>query len=279
MFHKYFYNFLLIALLISVASCSSNNAEKSIKPKKIIPLEKLYTGAYSNFENGNYSDAVELFKLVERDYSYTEWAPRASLMLAYIYYDSGRYVEALKNLQRFKQRHSGNKNIQYVEYLIAICMFEQINLVSLSQENTDLALRQFEKIILNYPNSGYATDAKFKIDLINEQLAGKEMYIARYYAKREKWLPALYRLNNVFKNYQTTIFIEEALHRLVEIHYIIGNIDTAKKYASILGYNYNDSDWYKKSYNIVEGTNIPLEKAKQKKSLKERLKKLISFQQ
>ena len=148
----------------------------------------------------------------------------------------------------------------------------------MSQENTDLALRQFEKIILNYPNSGYATDAKFKIDLINEQLAGKEMYIARYYAKREKWLPALYRLNNVFKNYQTTIFIEEALHRLVEIHYIIGNIDTAKKYASILGYNYNDSDWYKKSYNIIEGTNILMDKTKQKKSLKERLKKLIRLQ-
>jgi outer membrane protein assembly factor BamD len=279
MFLKYFYNFLLIALLISVASCSSNNAEKSIKPKELISLEKLYTDAYSNFENGNSDTAVQLFEMVERDYSYTEWGPRASLMRAYLYYDTGDYVTALTNLQRFKQRHSGSKNIQYVEYLIAICMFEQINLVSLSQENTDLALRQFEKVILNYPNSAYATDAKFKIDLINEQLAGKEMYIARYYAKREKWLPALYRLNNVFKNYQTTVFIEEALHRLVEIHYTIGNIDSAKKYASILGYNYNDSDWYKKSYNIVEGTNIPLEKAKQKKSLKERLKKLIQFQQ
>jgi outer membrane protein assembly factor BamD len=278
MFLKYFYNFLLIALLISVASCSSNNAEKSIKPKELISLEKLYTDAYSNFENGNSDTAVQLFEMVERDYSYTEWGPRASLMRAYLYYDTGDYVTALTNLQRFKQRHSGSKNIQYVEYLIAICMFEQINLVSLSQENTDLALRQFEKVILNYPNSAYATDAKFKIDLINEQLAGKEMYIARYYAKREKWLPALYRLNNVFKNYQTTVFIEEALHRLVEIHYTIGNIDSAKKYASILGYNYNDSDWYKKSYNIVEGTNIPLEKAKQKKSLKERLKKLIQFQ-
>ena len=279
MFLKYFYNFLLIALLISVASCSSNNAEKSIKPKELISLEKLYTDAYSNFENGNSDTAVQLFEMVERDYSYTEWGPRASLMRAYLYYDTGDYVTALTNLQRFKQRHSGSKNIQYVEYLIAICMFEQINLVSLSQENTDLALRQFEKVILNYPNSAYATDAKFKIDLINEQLAGKEMYIARYYAKREKWLPALYRLNNVFKNYQTTVFIEEALHRLVEIHYTIGNIDSAKKYASILGYNYNDSDWYKKSYNIVQGTNIPLEKAKQKKSLKERLKKLIQFQQ
>ena len=104
------------------------------------------------------------------------------------------------------------------------------------------------------------------------------MYLARYYAKKEMWLPALYRLNNVFKDYQSTVFIEEALHRLVEIHYKIGNIETAKKYASILGYNYNDSDWYKKSYNIIEGTNIPMDKTKQKKSLKERLKKLIRLQ-
>jgi|TARA_B110000503_G_C7032318_1_gene364563 outer membrane protein assembly factor BamD len=278
MFLKYFYKFLLIALLIFVASCSSNNAERSIKPKELIPLEKLYTDAYNNFENGNYNVAAQIFEIVERDYSYTEWASRALLMRAYLYYETGNYVLALTNLQRFKLRHSGSNNMQYVEYLIGICMFEQINFVSLSQENTDLALRQFQKVILNYPNSAYATDAKFKIDLITEQFAAKEMYITRYYIKREKWLPALYRLNNVFKNYQTTIFIEEALHRLVEIHYKIGNMDTAKKYASILGYNYNDSDWYKKSYNIVEGANIPLEKARQKKSLKERLKKLIQLQ-
>ena len=278
MFLKYFYNFLLIVLLIFVASCSSNNAEKSIKPKKAnLPLEKIYRAANSSFQTGNYKEALEYFELIETDYSYSEWASRALLMRAYIYYDSSNYILSLTSLQRFKKRHSGNKHLPYVEYLIGICMFEQINPVSLSQENTDLALRQFKKVILNYPKTAYATDARFKIDLINEQMAGKEMYLARYYTKKEKWFPALYRLNNVLKNYQTTIFIEEALHRLVEIHYKIGNIDTAKKYASILGYNYNDSDWYKKSYNIVEGTNIPLEKKKQKKSLKERLRKLIQF--
>ena len=278
MFHKYFYNFLLIFVLIFFSSCSSSDQGKSIKPKEAIPLEKLYKAAYSSFENGDYDQAVTLFEMVERDYSYTEWAPRALLMKAYLYYDSGQYVVALTNLQKFKQRHSGSNSIPYVEYLIGICMFEQVNLAALSQENTALALRQFNKIILNYPNTAYATDAKFKIDLLNEQMAAKEMYLARYYAKKEKWLPALYRLNNVFKNYQTTVFIEEALHRLVEIHYKIGNINAAKKYASILGYNYNESDWYKKSYNIVEGANIALEKEKQKKSLKERLKQLIRIQ-
>ena len=278
MFHKYFYNFLLIFVLIFFSSCSSSDQRKSIKPKEVIPLEKLYKAAYNSFENGDYNQAVTLFEMVERDYSYTEWAPRALLMKAYLYYDSGQYVVALTNLQKFKQRHSGSNSIPYAEYLIGICMFEQINLAALSQENTVLALRQFNKIILNYPNTAYATDAKFKIDLLNEQMAAKEMYLARYYAKKEKWLPALYRLNNVFKNYQTTVFIEEALHRLVEIHYKIGNINAAKKYASILGYNYNDSDWYKKSYNIVEAANIPLAKAQQKKSLKERLKQLIQIQ-
>jgi outer membrane protein assembly factor BamD len=278
MFHKYLYNLLLIFILTIFYSCSSGDKVKNLKPKKIISLEKLYTEAYRNFEIGDYNQAIKIFEIVEKDYSYTEWAPRALLMRAYMYYDAGDYVAALTHLQRFKQRNSGSKNLQYVEYLIGICMFEQINYISLTQEPTELALRQFEKIISNYPSSSYATDAKFKIDLINEQKAGKEMYLARYYAKKEMWLPALYRLNNVFKDYQSTVFIEEALHRLVEIHYKIGNIETAKKYASILGYNYNDSDWYKKSYNIIEGTNIPMDKTKQKKSLKERLKKLIRLQ-
>jgi|TARA_B110000503_G_scaffold106411_1_gene158905 outer membrane protein assembly factor BamD len=276
MFHKYFYNFLLIFLLVFLSSCSSK-IEKNIKPKKIVSLEKLYQAAYTSFENGEYQRSIDLFEMVEQDYSYTEWASKALLMRAYIYYDAGNYIAALTNLQRFKKRHSGSKSISYVEYLMAICMFEQINTVSLSQENTKLALRQFEKIISNYPLTEYASDAKFKIDLINEQLAGKEMYLARYYAKREKWIPALYRLNKVYKDYQSTIFIEEALHRLVEINYKVGNVVAAKKYASILGYNYNEGDWYKKSYNIVEGSSIPLKKEKQKKSLKERLKQLIQI--
>jgi outer membrane protein assembly factor BamD len=277
MFQKYFYNFLLIFVLLFFTACSSSDQKRIVIQKKTIPLQKLYTEAYNSFKNNDYNQAVVLFEMVEKDYSYTEWAPQALLMRSYMYYESGDYITALTNLQRFKQRHSGSKDLQYVEYLIGICMFEQINIAALSQENTELALRQFNKIILNYPNSSYATDAKFKIDLINEQKAGKEMYLARYYAGKGKWLPALYRLNNVFKDYQTTIFIEEALHRLVEIHYKIGNVQTAKKYASILGYNYNDGDWYKKSYNIIEGTNIALEKAKQKKSLKERLKQLIQI--
>jgi outer membrane protein assembly factor BamD len=277
MFQKKFINYLLISALLFLGSCSSKT-EQTIKPKVVISLDRLYSEAQRKFEEGSLQEAIELFEMVEKDYSYTEWAAKSLLMRAYIYYEAGNYISALTILKKFKTRYSGDKNIAYAEYLTAICLFEQINFVALSQEPTTLALRQFEKVIQNYPKSEYASDAKFKIDLIRDQLAAKEMYIGRYYAKRNKWIPALQKFNNVLKKYENTIYIEEALHRLVEINYTIGNIPAAKKYASILGYNYNDTDWYKKSYNIVEGANIPLEKAKQKKSLKERLKKLIQIQ-
>ena len=279
MFQKFFYKYLLIVSLIFAYGCSSKNKTIFAEPKTAIPLEKLYAEAYLNYKNNKYQDAVELFEEVEKNYSFnTEWASKSLLMRAYIYYEVSKYVETLEILKKFKTRYAGNTNMDYVEYLMAMCLFEQINIIALSQENTSLAERQFKKIILNYPTSSYAEDAKFKLDLIQDQFAGKEMYVARYYIKRNKWGPALIRLNRVVKEYETTIFIEEALHRLVEIHYKLGNIPVARRYASILGYNYNDSDWYKKSYNIVENKNLRIEKEKQKKSLKEKLKKIIKLQ-
>ena len=267
-------SFLFIALVFFTTSCA-NSPQKEIKPKKIVSLNKLYQAAYTSFENGKYNEALELFQKVENDYSYTEWASKALLMRSYIYYDSSRYLEALANIQKFKTRYAGSKDLAYAEYLIAMCLFEQIGIVSLSQENTNLALKQFKKIIEKYPNSIFVDDSRFKIDLLIEQLAGKEMYLARYYMEREKWVPALYRLNNIYKNYQTTIYIEEALHRLVEINYKIGNIESAKKYASILGYNFNNSNWYKKSYNLIEKKNYSIYKKKEKKSFKEKFLQLI----
>jgi len=279
MFQNFFYKYFLIVSLIFLYSCSSKEKTIFAAPKKIIPLERLYASAYQEFEDQNYKDAVKLFEEIEKNYSFnTQWASKSLLMRGYIYYESSRYVESLEILKKFKTRYAGNKNIDYVEYLIAMCLFEQINIISLSQESTLLAERQYKKIISNYPASKYAEDSKFKLDLIQDQLAGKEMYVARYYMKRAKWGPALVRLNNVVKYYQTTVYIEEALHRLVEIHYKLGNTPAARKYASILGYNYNDSDWYKKSYNIVENKNLPIEKEMQKISLKEKLKKIIKLQ-
>ena len=279
MFQKFFYKYLLIAIFIFAYGCSSKNKTIFAEPKTAIPLEKLYAEAYQNFKSNKYQDAIELFEEVEKNYSFnTEWASKSLLMRGYINYEVSRYVEALEILKKFKTRYAGNKNMDYVEYLMAMCLFEQINIIALSQENTLIAERQFKKTILKYPSSKYAEDSKFKLDLIQDQLAGKEMYVARYYTKREKWGPALVRLNKIVKYYETTVYIEEALHRLVEIHYKLGNIPAARKYASILGYNYNDSDWYKKSYNIVENKNLSIEKEKQKKSLKEKLKKIIKLQ-
>ena len=266
---------LIIAFSFFLNSCSLKN-DKLVKPKKIPSLEKLYVEAYKNFEIGKYNDAIELFNEVEKNYGYTEWASKALLLKAYIYYDSSRYIDALENLKIFKKLHSGNKEMVYAEYLIAICLFEQININSRDQTNTKLALNQFNKVINNYPNSLYAEDLVIKLDLIYDQLAGKEMYVARYYQKREKWLAALKRLMNVLEKYQTTIYTEEALHRLVEINYKIGNIEAAKKYASILGYNFNDSDWFKKSYKIVADKDFVVKQDKTKKTLKEKLKALIN---
>ena len=266
---------ILILASFFLINCSSKN-ENLIKPKKTIPLELLYKEAYKNFEQGKYQDAVELFQEVEKNYGYTEWAAKALLLKSYIYYDSSRYVEALENLKNFKKLYSGNSELAYVEYLIAICLFEQINISARDQTNTRLSFQQFNKVINNYPNTPYAEDLKLKLDLINDQLAGKEMYVARYYQKREKWLAALKRLTNILEKYQTTIYIEEALHRMVEIHYKIGNIEAAKKYASILGYNFNDSDWFKKSYTIVVDKNFVVQQKNTKKTLREKLKALIN---
>ena len=269
---SYIFIFFIIFLL---SNCTGNN-KNLVKPKKVLPLEFLYKEGYRNFESGNYSDAIKLFKEVELNYGYTQWAPRAKLMNSYIYYDSSKYIEALENLKNYKKTYPGSKNIAYVDYLIAICLFEQINLNSRDQTVTLLSMEQFNKVINKYPNSFYAEDLKIKLDLVNDQLAGKEMYVARYYQKREKWLAALTRLNNILNNYKTTVYIEEALHRLVEIHYKIGNLEAAKKYAAILGYNFNDSDWFKKSYTILVDKDFIAKQKKTKKTLREKLKALIN---
>jgi len=273
----FFYNTLIIFTVIFLNSCSSKEAQ-NIKIKKKVSLPELYSSAYQDFEIGKYRDAVRKFEEVEKNYSYTNWAPKALLIKAYIYYDSSSYLDALAALQKFKKFYPANKDIAYAHYLTAVCLYEQINFISLSQENTVLAIKEFKKITVKYPGSSYAIDARFKIDLLKDQMAGKQMYLARYFIKKEKWAPAMHKLNIILKDYQTTIYIEEALHRLVEINYKIGNLDSAKKYAIILGYNYNNSDWFKKSYNIVENKKIPLKNKKQKKSLKAMLKKIIQLQ-
>lgn len=272
--HKSF--LVLVIFFFLFFSCSSNDKKKISRPDKIIEVNKLFSLASTNFEDGNNADALKQYLLIYSNYGYTKFADRALLMAAFIYYDSASYYEALEILQKFRKLYPIHKHIDYVDYMISLCVYEQIELASKDQTKTVLALETFNKIMNKHPDSIYTEDILLKIDLVNNQLAGKEMYTARFYMKRGKWLAALIKLNNIVEQYDTTIYIEEALHRLVEIHYRIGNIDTAKKYAAILGYNFNDSDWYKKSYKVINYKNFLKKSKNQKKTFKDKLKALIN---
>ena len=167
--------------------------------------------------------------------------------------------------------------MEYVDFIKGLIFYEQVNVVSKDQTYTQAALNQFRKVINDYPDTIYAIESKYKIDLLNEQLAGKEMYIARYYMRKSKWVSAIKRLNTVLAKYETTIYSEEALHRLVEVYYKLGNINEAKKYAAILGYNFNKGDWYKKTYKLVADKNYNIENKKVRQKLRDKIKKLIKF--
>jgi outer membrane protein assembly factor BamD len=268
--------FILISIFIIVTACGKDdNLIK--KPEEIPPLNVLYKAAFDLYEQGDWNRSIELFQKVETRYSFSEWAPRATLMIMYIYYEAGESIKALEYANKFKKTNPRNKNINYVDFIIALTFYERINVVSRDQTNTRAALKQFQSILKKYPNSIYAEESKYKIDLINEQLAGNEMYIGRYYMKKGKWIAAIKRFQIVINQYDTTIFSKEALHRLVEIYYRLGNINEAKKYAAILGYNFNDSNWYKKSYKIVGNKDYRIEENKRKIKLKDRVKKIFSF--
>jgi len=273
---KFNFFIVFVAIIFLSFSCSSNKLKKIEKPTAVIEVDKLYNIASDNFENGNYKDSLSQFLKIYSTYGFTEYAPRALLMASYIYYNNGSYYDSLEILQKFRKLYPSHQNMDYVDYMTALCAYEQIEQTSKDQTNTLLALKTFDRIKEKYPKSKYIEDINLKIDLINDQLAGKEMYIARFYMERNKWLAAIMRLNNVVKNYENTVYIEEALHRLVEVHYKTGNIDTAKKYASILGYNFNNSDWYRKSYKNINSEESFLRTQKQKKTFKEKIKSLIN---
>lgn len=272
---KSFLKKFLFLFLFFLISCTSEPTIK--KPEKIQSLNKLYYLAYYYIDKGQISDAINTFSKIEKHYSYTDWAPNALSMIIYLYYDVSEYLESMENIKRFKNFYPNNKLISYVEYILALCLFEQVEVVSRDQTNTKLAKKQFKNIIDRFPKSEYAQDAYLKIDLLNEQLAGNEMFIARHYIERKKWTAAMKRLLNVYENYSRTIFIDEALHRLVEINYKLGNLNEAKKYASILGYNSNSSDWYKKSYKIIGDRNYIIKNKNNKKKFKQKILEMFKF--
>ena len=260
--------FLLIIVFIFLNSCSKDEKKISIIEEKEINLQMIdaYKEGVKALEEGDVIFAAKKFNEAEILFPQSEWAPRAVLMAAYSYYSQNYYGDAIYELERFIKTYPNDQRLSYAHYLLAICYYEEV-----IDEKKDLgplvkAQSEFKFIIKNYPDSDFALDSKFKLDLINDVLASKEIYLGRYYIKREKWVAALNRFKNVVDNYNTTIYIDEALHRLVEIHYRLGLIEESKKYAAVLGYNYQSSKWYHASYIIFNRDyESPIKKINKKK--------------
>ena len=270
--------FLLIIVLVLLVSCGKDNSKKSVILEKDLDLQVLeaYEEGLKSLKEGDVIFAAKKFNEAETLFPQSEWAPKSSLMAAYSFYSQDYYEDAILELQRFIKVYSYHENLDYAYYLLGLCWYEQIIDEKKDLQTIVKAKDTFSLIIKDYPNTEYALDAEFKIDLINDTLASKEMYIGRYYFERKKWIPAINRFRTVIDDYDTTIYTEEALHRLVEVYYTIGLKDEAKKYASLLGYNYQSSEWYEKSYSVF---NKKYEKQKKNKSKKNKsiLKKFKSL--
>jgi len=275
---KYKYIFFL-SILIIFASCSKEKIEKSVIKEKSLQLQVLeaYQEGVEALEGGDVLYAAKKFNEAETLFPQSTWAPKSALMAAYSYYVQDYYGDAIAELERFVEVYPLHKNVDYAYYLLGICYYEQI-----VDEKKDLkAIREAEKkfifVLEKYPNTEYAVDAKFKIDLINDILASKEMYLGRYYFDKKKWIPAINRFRVVIDKYDTTIYAEEALHRLVEVYYTIGLEDEAKKYAQLLGYNYKSSSWYENSYSLFNKTYKIKKKEKFEESKKKTRKIIDKF--
>ena len=268
--------FIVISFLF-IQSCS-NEPNKINKIKTInqqLEMRSTYKEAMANMEEGDYFYAAKKFLESELLFPQSDWAPKSALMASYSYYIDSYYSDSIFHLERYIKTYPKDKRMPYANFLLAMCYYE-----SIVDEKKDLApllkaKKIFEFIIINYPSTDFAIDANFKINLIDDVLASKQMYIGRHYIKKEKWVAAINRFKIVINDYETTIYTEEALHRLVEIHYKIGLQEEAKKYASLLGYNHLSSKWYKKSYKIFNKKYEIKNIKKEKNILIKKFKKLF----
>ena len=267
----------LFFFFIILVSCSKDKIQPSVIKEKSLELQVLeaYNLGKDALEGGDVLYAAKKFNEAETLFPQSEYAPKSALMAAYSYYAQDYYQDSIAELKRFLRVYPSHKNISYVHYLIGICYFEQIVDEKKDLQSIQSAKNNFEFLVKEYPNTEYALDAEFKLSLIDDILASKEMYIGRYYFDRKKWIPAINRFRTVIEDYDTTIYTAEALHRLVEVHYVIGLIDEAEKYAQLLGYNYGSSEWYEntyslfnKNYKIKENYIFKETKKKNKKILK-----------
>ena len=279
-----FVKFFLIVFLIFTTSCKNNDPQISVIEEKDLDLQMIdaYKEGLKLLDENYPLRAAKKFSEAEILYPQSMWAPRSSLMSAYSYYYGSYYLDAIDELNRFIKIYPKHERFVFARYLLAMSYYEQI-----TDETKDLgsiveAQQNFQYVLKNHPNTDYALDSEYKLELIKEILASKEIYLANYYIEKEKWIPAINRFKNVVEKYETTIYVEEALHRLVEIHYKIGLVEESKKYAALLGYNYQSSDWYKESYKVFNKDYKKIskrEKDKKKKKNKistlEKIKSLL----
>tara|TARA_B100001175_G_C19367112_1_gene569953 strand:+ start:51 stop:890 length:840 start_codon:yes stop_codon:yes gene_type:complete len=276
-----FHNFLILFVFIfGLISCSEKKEKISLIKEDNLEMQMIdaYNEGLKEFNRGDIFFAAKKFNEVELLYPQSVWAPRSNLMAAYGYYSQLYFADAINELERFVSKYKNHPDIDYAYYLLAVSHYNQI-----VDEKKDLgeivkAKSYFTLLVKEYPNTDFAEDAKYKLELIHEILAYKELYIANYYLDKEKWIPAMNRYKKIVNQYDTTIFIEEALYRLVELNYKLGLLDEAKKYTVLLGYNYRSSQWYEKSYKIInEKYKKPVisKDLKNQKSLLKKIKDLF----
>ena len=274
--------FLFIILFTLLVSCAKKEEFKeSVIKEKSLDLQVLeaYQQGMKNLESGDVIYAAKKFNEAEILFPQSEWAPKSALMAAYSYYTQDYYSDTIAELERFIRVYPLSKNLDYVYYLLGVSYYEQIVDEKKDLQSIVKAKKYFEILIKNYPNTSYSLDAEYKIELVNETLAAKEMYLGRYYFNKKKWIPAINRFRTIIDDYETTMYTEEAIHRLVEVHYLLGLKDEAKKYASLLGYNYQSSVWYEKTYSIFDKKYEEKNKKRKKQKTKKNktLKKIKSL--
>ena len=272
---------LFLIMTLNLISCSEKEEKISLIKENNLEMQMIeaYNEGLKEFNKGDVFFAAKKFNEVELLYPQSIWAPRSTLMAAYVWYSQLYFNDAIFELERFLDKYKNHPNTDYAYYLLGVCHYNQI-----VDEKKDIgeilkAKTYFTLLIKEFPNTDYAEDAQFKLELIEEVLASKELYLANYYLDREKWIPAMNRYKKIVNQYDTTIYVEEALYRLVELNYKLGLVNEAKKYTALLGYNYQSSDWYERSYKILNKNYKNPEitqDLKNQKSLLKRFKDLLN---
>jgi outer membrane protein assembly factor BamD len=239
------------AALLLTAGCGGKGGKNKDTAYVARDVDTLYAAAKGRLDRGDPKQAAALFDEVERQHPYSPWARRAQLMSAFSYYVGRDYTKSIQSAQRFLSIHPGNKDAAYAYYLVALCYYEQISDVSRDQKITQQARQALTDVVRRYPDTRYAADARLKIDLVNDHLAGKEMTIGRTYQRHGKWLASALRFRNVVDNYQTTSHTPEALYRLVESYLSLGIPEEAQKAAAVLGNNYPNTNWYRRAFELM----------------------------